>query len=149
MPLNWLWMLGGLLLLAAVLWFLVPGGKGDMTAQDEVTVTLHEEQLQVRKRRERLADVATHREVIREMRTVTVPVEREEFVVEKDGAEVARIPLSEQRVELSTRTVPLNEVSVYEREWEETERVQAAVKKEVARVETAGETEVREVPYDP
>lgn len=149
MPLTWLWMLGGVLLLAAVLWFLVPGGKGDVADRNEVTVALREEQLQVRKSRERLADVATHKEVIREMRTVIVPVEREEFVVEKDGDEVARIPLSEQQVELSTRTVPLNEVSVYEREWEETERVQAAVKKEVARVETTGEAEIREVPYDP
>lgn len=145
MLLNWVWMLAGVMLLAAALWVLLPGRKKQATERDHVTVALRQEQVQIHKRREQLADVTTRTEVIRGQKTVTVPVVREEFVVEKDGAEVARIPLNEQRVAVSTRTVPLNEVSVYEREWEETEHLQAVVREEVAGVETTGDVTVEDV----
>lgn len=112
----------------------------------DVTVALREEQLQIRKTKQDLADVRTHTEVIHEMKTVTVPVAREELVVEQDGAEVARIPLREERVDVSTYDVPLNDVAVYEREWSENREIREMVRKEVARIETSGEAEVREAP---
>lgn len=82
--------------------------------------------------------VTMRKEVSRELKTVTVPVTKEELVVEKNGVEAARIPIREERVDLSVRSVPLNEVSVYQREWEENREIQAVLKKEVARVETTG-----------
>jgi uncharacterized protein (TIGR02271 family) len=141
---QWLWLWGvvgaGLFLTWVLLSVFAPARRRRAAReQDQGTVQLREEQLQVRKSRVQLADVTTHKEVVREKKTVTVPVTREELVVEKDGEEAARIPLREERVEVSTRSVPLNEVSVYEREWQEEQEVEAVLKKEVARIETTGD----------
>jgi uncharacterized protein (TIGR02271 family) len=144
-----MWLLFAALVIAAVLLGWGIGGRRRSESPEErseATVALREEQVQVRKTREHLADVDTHTEVVREMKTVTVPVAHEEFVVEKDGAEVARIPLSEERVDVSTHVVRLNDVSVYEREWTENQEIREMVRKEVARIETSGEAETREVP---
>jgi len=98
----------------------------------------------VSKTREQLAEVTVRKEVFREMNTVRVPVTKEELVVERDGVEAARIPLREERVEVSTRSVPLNQVSVYQREWDEDREIQAVLKKEVVRVEATGGAEFSE-----
>jgi uncharacterized protein (TIGR02271 family) len=127
-------LLAGLLVLLAAIYFLAfPLGRRKRS------ILLRQEELHVRKTREQLADVTTHKEVSRETKTVTVPVTREELVVEKDGVEAARIPLCEEQVDVSTHVVPLNEVSVQQREWTENRTVQAVLKKEVARVETTGD----------
>ncbi|HWI60553.1 MAG TPA: YsnF/AvaK domain-containing protein [Symbiobacteriaceae bacterium] len=141
----WVYILAGLLLLAAVVYYLTPRPA---RKQDTATMVLREEQLDIRKTREQLADVSTRKEVTREMKTVTVPVTREDFVVEKDGVEVARIPLCEEQVDVATRRVPLNEVSVHKREWEEDREIQALLKKEVARVEVTGQAEYVEETND-
>lgn len=135
-----IWIQAGFLLLGALYFFVVlPAGR---RARDGARVMLREEQLQVRKTREQLAEVSTHCEISRAVKTVTVPVAKEELVVEKDGVEAARIPICEERVEVSTRTVPLNDVSVYRREWQETQEIAAVLKKEVARIETTGSAPV-------
>lgn len=133
----WIWMLAGLVLLAAVV-VLVAGRQGP-DGRRQARVVLREERLRVRKTREQVAEVTTRKEVRRELKTVTVPVRREELVVEKNGAEAARIPLCEERVDVSTRSVPLNDVSVYRRAWEEQRRVEADLKKEVARIAVTGD----------
>jgi len=131
-------MLVGLLVLVGVIYFLIVRGSGRQERSD-ATVVLREEQLQVGKTRERLADVTTRKEVTQAMKTVTVPVMKEELVVVKDGVEAARIALSEEQVDLSTRTVPINEVSVYRREWQDDKEIDVVLKREVARVETTGD----------
>lgn len=133
----WIWLLVGFGIVALLLVGPMRRRRA-VKEQDSATVLLREEQLQLSKTREPLAAVTTHMEVSSELKTVTVPVRREELVVEKDGEEVARIPVREERVDVSTRTVPLNEVSVYRREWEEEREVQAVLKKEVARIEANG-----------
>lgn len=132
-------MLAGILMALAAIYFLAFPLRGRRRTRGDVMLILREEHLDIRKTREQLADVATHKEVSRELKTVTVPVTKEELVVEKDGVEAARIPLCEEQVDVSTRVVPLNEVSVYQREWKENKTLQAVLKKEVARVETTGD----------
>lgn len=105
-------------------------------------MVLRAEQLHVRKTRERLADVTTRKEITRVLKTVTVPVTKEELVVERNGVEAARIPLREEQVDIAAHMVPLNTVSVHKREWEERKEIQAVLKKEVARVETMGDVKV-------
>ncbi|MDF2629813.1 MAG: hypothetical protein K0R39_3644 [Symbiobacteriaceae bacterium] len=140
------------MVLAAAVSVFIAGRRRDVDAdvdaeqRADLSMQLREEQVQVHKTREQLADVRTHTEVVRDTKTLTVPVTREEFVVEKDGAEVARIPLREEQVDVVTRMVPLNEVSVHEQAWTEDLEIETLVRKEVARVETSGEAEVREVP---
>jgi len=139
-------MLAGALAILAAVYFLVrrPAAPNNAGEQNRATMALREEQLTLRKTRQQIADVTVHKELVHELQTVTVPVTREELVVEKDGAEAARIALREERVDVSTRFVPLNQVSVYRREWEENRELQAVLKKEVARVETTGNAEVHE-----
>ena len=139
----WVWTLVGVLLIGGALFFLLTRPASPKSAQrrPEAAMLLREERLRVRKTREQLADVTTRKEVTRQLKTVTVPVTREELVVEKDGEEAARIPLCEEQVQVSTQVVPLNEVSVHQREWEEHRTVEAVLKKEVARVETTGDAD--------
>jgi len=49
------------------------------------TLRLHEEQLQVSKERVQTGEVQVHKRVVTELRTMQVPVQREEVVVERDG----------------------------------------------------------------
>ncbi|HYG57075.1 MAG TPA: YsnF/AvaK domain-containing protein [Symbiobacteriaceae bacterium] len=137
---SWFGIFAGVLLLLVAIYFLVarPAGSADADERDDATVVLREEQLSLGKTREQLADVTTHTEVRREMKTVTVPVTREELVVEKNGVEAVRIPICEERIDVSTRSVPLHEVSVHRRKWEENKEISAVLKKEIARVETSG-----------
>lgn len=58
--------------------------------------------------------------------------------------ETIRIPVSEERVEVSTHTVPLNDVAVYRREWEEQQQIEAVLRKEVARIEKTGAAQYTE-----
>jgi uncharacterized protein (TIGR02271 family) len=141
--LIWILAAAALLLFGAV-YFLAarPARSESPEARNDTTIQLRAEELQVRKRREQLADVTTRHEVSQELKTVTVPVTREELVVEKDGVEAVRIPLCEEQVDVTTRTVPLNAVSVYRREWEEQQTVDAVLRKEVARVETTGTAQI-------
>jgi len=144
--LIWVWLGAGFLVLLAVVYFVGvrPVGRRDTAERDGATMVLREEQLQIRKTRERLADVTTRREISREIKTVTVPVTKEELVVERNGVEAVRIPIREERVDVATRMVPLHEVSVHQREWTEDRKIQAVLKKEVARIETTGDVRFAE-----
>lgn len=136
----WMWVLLGLVVLVAAVFIRLwrPAKRLDIKETDQATVLLRAEELALSKTREQLARVTTHTEVSRQLQTVTVPVSKEELVVEKDGVEAARIPIREERVDVSTRVVPLNDVAVHQREWKENREVRAVLKKEVARIETAG-----------
>lgn len=139
----WVWLFAGLFLIWAV--FTVRNQRrATRKGPDGATILLREEQLKLTKTREHLADVTTRKEVHRDVLTISVPITKEDLVVEKNGVAVARIPLREDQVDLSTRSVPLNEVSIYEREWEENREIQAMLKKEVVRIETTGEVQYAE-----
>jgi len=124
--------------------------------RDEFTrrVQLREEQLRVNKERVSGGDVGIRKEVTTERKTVEVPVEREEVVVTHRPApgtardtspikeQEIRIPVSEERVNVSKETVVTGEVEVSKRKVTDTQKVSDDVRKENVRVEKTGTARV-------
>lgn len=123
----------------------------------EHTLQLREEQLRIEKERVQTGEVAVRREVTTEMETVEVPVEREEVVIEhravgagargaagEIGSDEIRIPVSEERVNVSKDTVVTGEVAIGKRKVTDTQTVSEEVRKEHARVDREGSTRIDE-----
>jgi len=118
------------------------------------TVRLHEEQLRVNKNQQQVGEVEVRKEVTTEHKTITVPVEREEVVIERRPvsggavgadfrAEEIRIPVKEEQVHVSKEAVVKEEVSVGKRKVQDTETVGADLRKEELKVEQTGDVKVR------
>lgn len=115
------------------------------------TLKLCEEQLDIIKQQVTTGTVNLRTEVVTEDKNITVPVTREELVIEKTVpdsetcdreepvTETVRIPLREEQVEINKKMVELEDVNVYRRQFQTTETVNETVKKEQLRVETTGE----------
>lgn len=89
-----------------------------------------------------IGQVNCHREVLWEEKTISVPLKREELVIEKNlldsgsldqspCTETLRIPLREERLDIQKNTWNLETVNVYKRRIEENQPVELALKKEV------------------
>jgi uncharacterized protein (TIGR02271 family) len=109
---------------------------------------LREEPLDSSKERVKVGELQLHKEVVEEKRTIHVPLIREEVYVEHrpvidgkyDGSqfkedEIIRIPISEERIEVTKRPVVVEEVIVGKRGIQEIKQVQDVIKKEEARIE--------------
>jgi len=118
------------------------------------TVQLREERLRVDKTPVETGHVTVRKEVHTDRQTVSVPVEREEVVIERrpgDGratgdvrAEEIRIPTKEEKVHVSKETVDKGTVHVSKRKVHDTEQVSDDVRREELKVETKGSAKVRE-----
>jgi uncharacterized protein (TIGR02271 family) len=122
----------------------------------EQKIQLHEEQLNVHKQPVQTGEVRVHKDVITEHRTIDVPVQREEVVIERhpvhgqtansgsirQGEEI-RIPIKEEQVNVSKDTVVKEEVNVGKRNVQGTERVAGDVRKEEIRVDKKGDVDVK------
>ena len=124
------------------------------------SVELHAERLTVGKDKKKVGEVDVHTEVHTEHETITVPVEREEVVIErrhinggkdagdfkigKYATEEIRIPVSREEVHVEKETVVTDEVKVGKRKVVDTKKVEADVKHEEIRVETEGETCIKD-----
>ena len=111
-------------------------------------LVLKEEELDVRKVRVKTGEVVVRKEIVEEQRTIQVPVRREEVVIERQGfdgsvspKETIRIPVKEERVDVVTYPVDLEEVSVYTKSVQEEEQVSALLRREVGKVELQGDPE--------
>lgn len=118
------------------------------------TLQLREEQLHATKTPVKTGEVKVRKEVITEHKTIDVPVEHEEVVVERRPvsrrasnadfrAEEIRIPVSGDQVRAEKQTVVKEEVNVGKRKVQGTERVGGTVRKEELRVEEQGQAKVR------
>jgi uncharacterized protein (TIGR02271 family) len=108
------------------------------------TLQLKEEQLDIKKERVQTDEVKIHKEVVEEQKTFTVPIRREEMVIEAGSEEELRIPLKEEEVEISKHPVQINEVSISKQQIKEIEQVKATLKKETAHVEIKGDADAAE-----
>lgn len=116
-------------------------------ARNERTLQAREEELRVSKRPVRTGEVDVHKEVRTEHRTIDVPVQKEEVVVERragSGREASgpvgrdehvRVPISEEQVSVEKRPVVKEEVTVGKRTSQSKERVGGNVRKEEIRVD--------------
>jgi uncharacterized protein (TIGR02271 family) len=107
------------------------------------TLKLHEERLKVNKTSESAGEARVRKEVHTEHQQVTVPVQREELVIERHAVNKTvsgdpiraedrevRIPLKEEKVTVGKETVLKEEVSVGKRTVTENKTVSADVRKE-------------------
>jgi uncharacterized protein (TIGR02271 family) len=119
------------------------------------TMQLKEEELEVSKRKVQKGEVEVRKEVVTEQRQITVPVEREEVVIERRPAggkaaagdvraEEIRIPVSEEEVEVHKTTKVKEEVTVGKRKVADTKTVGGTVRHEEVKVETTGDARVRD-----
>jgi uncharacterized protein (TIGR02271 family) len=126
-------------------------------AAESRTLQLRKERLEARKQLVELGEVRVRKEVVTEYRTLEVPVQREEVVIERqapaDGAGAAselrpgeeiRIPVREEQVTVEKRPVVKEEVTVGKRVVRETERVGGEVRTEELRVEREGDVDVHD-----
>ncbi len=119
------------------------------------TVKLHEEHLKANKETVKTGSVEVRKEVHTEHKTITVPVQREEIVIERHTvnesgragdikAEEIRIPTKEERITVGKETVVKEEVTVGKRTVQGTETVSGDVRSEELIVETEGKAKIRD-----
>lgn len=124
--------------------------------EDHEHIELREEELRVEKERVEAGEVRLRKEVVKENKTVDVPVTREEIVVEKRSVggrrpasgdigedEEISIPVMEEQVQVEKTPVVREEVSLKKQQVQDTRQVSDTVKREEAWVDTAGTAEVR------
>src|SRR5512143_1544894 len=118
-------------------------------------IQVREEELQAHKQLVETGAVRVRKEVVTEHRTLVVPVEREEVVIERQAptgepaasdlrpGEEIRIPIRKEQVSVEKRPVVKEEVTIGKRVVQGTEQVGGEVRKEEVRVERAGDVGVR------
>ncbi|MGG3804981.1 YsnF/AvaK domain-containing protein [Metabacillus fastidiosus] len=134
----------------------------DRTNNEEHSIKLHEEQLDVSKDRVQTGEVEVTKDVVEEQKTVHVPVTHEEVYVERRAVnndttdtnasigddETIRVPIVEEKVEVTKRPAVTEELVIGKRKVTETEQVTENIKREKARVETDGDAMVEETDID-
>ncbi|WP_026582702.1 YsnF/AvaK domain-containing protein [Bacillus sp. J33] len=122
------------------------GHAEKISDKKEQTLQLREERLDIKKERVKTGEVKVHKEVVEEQKTFTIPIKREEMVIEAGNEEELRIPLKVEEVEIIKHPVQVNEVSVTKRQIEEVKQIKETLKKETAHVDVSGEADVIEKP---
>ncbi len=126
-------------------------------ADDQQSMRLRQEQLNVSKQQVQSGEVTLGKQVIEEQKTVNVPVTREEVYIENrpvsgnvtdDGTPIGeganiRVPVSEERVNVSKDTVTTGEVSIGKRAVQENQQVTDTVRREEARLDQSGNARVQ------
>ena len=119
-------------------------------------IQVREEELQAHKQLVEAGEVRVRKEVVTEHRTLEVPVQREEVVIERHAptgepgasdirpGEEIRIPVRKEQVTVEKRPVVKEEVTVGKRVVQGTEQVGGEVRREKVRVEREGDVDVRE-----
>ena len=120
------------------------------TAGDQASVVRHEERLDVGTQEREAGHARLRKYVVTDHETVDVPVEREEVTVERTpindanarvdngiiGEEEVDVTLHEERPVVQKETVAVEEVGLNKQTVQETQRVEADVRKEQVDVET-------------
>jgi uncharacterized protein (TIGR02271 family) len=117
-------------------------------------VQLKVEQLHAAKQPVQTGEVKVRKEVVTEHKTMDVPVERAEVVIERRPvrreaaagdirAEEVRVPVRGERVDVRKEAVVTGEVSVGKRKVQSSRRVGGHVRKERLKVEREGDVNVR------
>jgi len=124
------------------------------------TIEVKEERLHAEKRPVEAGEVRVRKEVHTENKTMEVPVQREEVVIERtpvhgraateslaaddlrEGEEI-RIPVREEQVEVSKDAAVVEEVKVGKRVVEDTKRVSGQVRKEEVKVDQTGDVDIQ------
>lgn len=124
-------------------------GKRRSGRENEAYITRSEEEMAVRKQRQRAGEVDVRKHVESERVSKSVPVEREEVSVERRpasgrhasgeiGEDEVRIPVMEEEATVEKRTVPKEEIVVKKHAVQDRQRVEADLKRERVDVDKRG-----------
>lgn len=125
------------------------------------TIQVKEERLHAHTQPVETGEVRVRKDVVTERKTIDVPVEREEVVIERRpvsggkatreeirAGEEVRIPVKEEQIVVEKEAVVREEVTVGKRKVKDTERVSGEVRKEQVRIEREGDVDVRSTGRD-
>ncbi|KAA0966199.1 YsnF/AvaK domain-containing protein [Sporosarcina sp. ANT_H38] len=114
----------------------------------EERLRLHEEKLNVDKKRYQAGEVNVNKRVVKDTQTVEVPVTREEVYIQRravtdetaagkvfDDGKSIHIPVMEERVEVTKRPIVSEEIIVGKREVHDTETVNETMRREKADID--------------
>jgi len=130
------------------------GVSREMRGEGSERMTAYEEELSIEKHPvER--DVNIRKEVHTEHKTIDVPVQREEVVIERrapssdaagsiEGHQEIRIPIREEQISVEKVAVPKEDVVIGKRQVQGTERVQETLRKEEIKIENEENADVRD-----
>ncbi|GEN82473.1 hypothetical protein SLU01_07850 [Sporosarcina luteola] len=126
----------------------------------EEKMRLREERLSVDKEEVERGEVTLHKDVVEEEQSLDVPVMREEVYVERrpvneyetdttefkmqQDDETIRVPITEERLEVTKKPYVSEEIVVGKRKVADTETVNETVRHEEARFEKSGEVDVQD-----
>lgn len=114
-----------------------------------VRLQIKEEQLDLAKQMIQTGEVKIYREYLTEEKSFTIPVIREELVIEKkklaaatpeheDGpTDIIRIVLSEEQVEFTKHKVALEDVSIYKQQVQDIIQIEETLKREKLNINTS------------
>jgi len=128
---------------------------GSVRSEDANRVTAYEEKLRVNKETVETGDVNVRKEIHTEHKTIDVPVQREEVVIERrapsgattgsmEGHQEIHIPVREEHVHVEKVPVAKEEVVVGKRKVQDTERVQETLRKEEIKIDADPDIPVRD-----
>ena len=125
-----------------------------MSENENITFKTREEQLSVVKKWIQTGEVKIYKETTVKQKNFTVPITREELVIEKKDltlglqAEPIRILLSEDQVEFTKHKVSLEDISIYSEQIEDIKHIEATLKHEEAKVNILGSLTSIKVPIE-
>ncbi|WP_315119844.1 YsnF/AvaK domain-containing protein [uncultured Clostridium sp.] len=123
-------------------------------SDSDMKMKLREEQMKISKNKIQTGEVSIHKEVLTEEENITVPVKREELVIEKTvcdsqihdksdaHTETIRIPISKERIDIHKQPVTLEDVSVSKHQYKEVEHITETLKKEIPHVGINGDAKI-------
>ena len=114
----------------------------DSCSNEDAALQIKAEQLKIIKKWIQTGEVKIYRESYTQKKNFTVPVKREELVIEKKdlfspapanlaAPEIIRILLGEEQVAFTKHWVDLEDVSVYKRQIEDINHIELTLKHEV------------------
>lgn len=118
------------------------------TLDNDMKMQLWEERMEISKNKIQTGEVSIHKEVVTEEKNITVPVKREELVIEnnndkgEENTETIRIPIKEERIDIHKQPVDLEDVSVNKHQYEEIKHINETLKKEVPHISVNGDVKI-------
>lgn len=122
------------------------------STKEKATLQLHKEELQISKKLIQTSDVKVYKRTYIEEKQILIPVTHEELVIEKrnlnpaeaegDQIETIRIPLSEERIEVTLHPTVLEDVEIYKQQFEEIIEINETLREEKAKIDTVGDLKV-------
>ena len=132
-----------------------PASKNDPnTLDNDMNMQLREERMEISKNKIQTGEVSIHKEVVTEEKNITVPIKREELVIEnnvfdsqfndkgEENTETIRIPIREEGIDIHNQPVNLENVSFSKHQYEEVKHMNETLKKEVPHISVSGDAKI-------